>query len=587
MSILKFGNAIQNKLFLKYDESLSTSIDNWEGSLIGSRRARSKDNKKSFLSKASLLLPDAVTYDSDNNKYVTSQFRKAGESGKNTIFVVTENNLLMQFKAYGLKLPSLDGKRIVPGEASSDTQLKGLLGFYIAWLHNLESRSTESRPFDIGPSIPRAVKVPSKKLGHIEYFTNTGKASSSTDTDITAVRQYGRPHTTTNTQMYAFLYDCGLTKTYSQYTNDWEIGHIESQAHGRLAITKEAGKVGGFIDKLIQLNQYLDLASSSMLPEYDALTAAIKKDFTGKHLFMNVEMQPKGSKAAFREDPLSNQGSGALSASLNFGRTLLGMFTTDALTRSGNLKLIKRNNDLIAVKLKELYDNYLRNRATVELALRNFKNLPPTFITELESSDNIREYLTAHIVNILTSKTLGEITLKVEHKNVLLKDVSKDKAKSSALISEIIQLNKGITASLKRIKKEISEPSKQSQKPSGPAAQLRTLGGQFTSLVSIQNILNQGLASQIQKNMGKGDRRDILNYRTGRFAEAARVETMSRSREGMITAFYSYMRNPYATFSFGGAQSSPATRDPKLLISRSIREIGATMVGNRMRAVLV
>ena len=116
---------------------------------------------------------------------------------------------------------------------------------------------------------------------------------------------------------------------------------------------------------------------------------------------------------------------------------------------------------------------------------------------------------------------------------------------------------------------------------------LRTLGGQFTSLVSIQNLLNQGLASQIQKNMGTGSSKNILNYRTGRLAESAKVETMSQSREGMITAFYSYMRNPYATFSFGGQQANPASRDPKLLISKSIREIGATMVGNRMRAVLV
>jgi hypothetical protein len=87
--------------------------------------------------------------------------------------------------------------------------------------------------------------------------------------------------------------------------------------------------------------------------------------------------------------------------------------------------------------------------------------------------------------------------------------------------------------------------------------------------------------------MGTGARKDILNYQTGRFAESAKVEKMSQSREGMITAFYSYMRNPYATFSTGGAQESPATRDPKLLISKSIREIGATMVENRMRAVLV
>ena len=117
--------------------------------------------------------------------------------------------------------------------------------------------------------------------------------------------------------------------------------------------------------------------------------------------------------------------------------------------------------------------------------------------------------------------------------------------------------------------------------------QVRNTAGQFTSLVSLQNILNQTLHAQIQKNMGTGSSKNILNYRTGRLAESAKVESMSQSREGMITAFYSYMRNPYGTFSTGGAQESPATRDPKLLISKSIREIGATMVNNRMRAVLV
>jgi len=120
-----------------------------------------------------------------------------------------------------------------------------------------------------------------------------------------------------------------------------------------------------------------------------------------------------------------------------------------------------------------------------------------------------------------------------------------------------------------------------------PAPQMRSLTGQFTSLISLQNILNQSLASQIQKNMGTGERKDILNYRTGRFADSAKVERMSASREGMITAFYSYMKNPYATFSEGGRQSSPRSRDPKLLIARSIREIAAAQVANRMRAVAI
>jgi hypothetical protein len=85
--------------------------------------------------------------------------------------------------------------------------------------------------------------------------------------------------------------------------------------------------------------------------------------------------------------------------------------------------------------------------------------------------------------------------------------------------------------------------------------------------------------------MGDGNSRNVLNYRTGRLASSARVERLSESRNGMITAFYSYMRNPYATFSSGGKQQNPRSRDPKLLISKSIREIATEQVGNRLRAV--
>lgn len=107
------------------------------------------------------------------------------------------------------------------------------------------------------------------------------------------------------------------------------------------------------------------------------------------------------------------------------------------------------------------------------------------------------------------------------------------------------------------------------------------------SLAPLQTLINNSLHDQIRENMGSGDRADILNYRTGRLASSARVERLTQSRQGMITAFYTYMKNPYATFSDGGLQSSPRTRDPKLLISKSIREIGAQVVSNRMRAVLV
>lgn len=112
-------------------------------------------------------------------------------------------------------------------------------------------------------------------------------------------------------------------------------------------------------------------------------------------------------------------------------------------------------------------------------------------------------------------------------------------------------------------------------------------GAPRIDLLSLQRLINASLVERVKQNMGRGDRRDILNLRTGRFAESVKVERLSESRQGMITAFYTYMKNPYATFSEGGRQQNPRSRDPKLLISKSIREIAAQEVANRMRAVLV
>lgn len=109
----------------------------------------------------------------------------------------------------------------------------------------------------------------------------------------------------------------------------------------------------------------------------------------------------------------------------------------------------------------------------------------------------------------------------------------------------------------------------------------------IVDLPMLMMFINSNLHEQMKKNMGTGNRRDVLNYRTGRLAMSAKVERLSESRQGMITAFYSYMKNPYATFSRGGRQEQPYTRDPKSLISKSIRELAGKQVANRMRAVLV
>lgn len=108
-----------------------------------------------------------------------------------------------------------------------------------------------------------------------------------------------------------------------------------------------------------------------------------------------------------------------------------------------------------------------------------------------------------------------------------------------------------------------------------------------STLTSLFTLINTHLQDVVSANMGDGNSKNVLNYRTGRFASSVKLERLSQTREGMITAFYTYMRNPYGTFSEGGRQQSPRSRDPKLLISKSIREIAATKVANRLRAVLV
>jgi hypothetical protein len=116
--------------------------------------------------------------------------------------------------------------------------------------------------------------------------------------------------------------------------------------------------------------------------------------------------------------------------------------------------------------------------------------------------------------------------------------------------------------------------------PSAP--KLRNLQGRFTSTANLQVLLNVQLQQQIKDNMT----RPALQNQTGRFAESVKVERMSQSREGMITAFYSYMKSPYQTFEPGFKQGS-AARNPKTLISKSIREIASGLVGNRLRAVSI
>ena len=107
---------------------------------------------------------------------------------------------------------------------------------------------------------------------------------------------------------------------------------------------------------------------------------------------------------------------------------------------------------------------------------------------------------------------------------------------------------------------------------------LRDRKGQFTSTASIQNIIQAQITEKVKENMGTGG---SLENRTGRFAESVIITNVTQSRQGTLTAFYNYMKYPYQTFERGFKQGS-TRRDPRLLISKSIRDIATKLVSRKL-----
>ena len=223
-----------------------------------------------------------------------------------------------------------------------------------------------------------------------------------------------------------------------------------------------------------------------------------------------------------------------------------------------------------------LYTNALRRYFSPE-------NNAGSIAKDLRTKDSAGDKFIGRLINARGSPSMVDlIALEIASK------IDRQKRKTSYSIPS----SKVATISQKVDTKALKDKTKKALVEINKAISLvRTIVPGTTSTTAptanLEALLRDRLALQIRKNMGTGSATNVLNYQTGRFADSATIERTTTSREGMISVFYNYMKNPYAPFSEGGAQQSPKTRDPKLLISKSIREIGASLVGNRMRAVLV
>lgn len=200
-------------------------------------------------------------------------------------------------------------------------------------------------------------------------------------------------------------------------------------------------------------------------------------------------------------------------------------------------------------------------------------------------------------------------------------DIAIDKVRVLGIISLLVKAESGIEEKLKKflqspeftsqviqikgsnsIQEDFEEAFKQTiegkkvalpkHSKKGPQkAAVRDKEGKFASLINLKLLINSKLHDRIKANMGKGSARSILNYRTGRFAglfgNSAEVRSLAVDREGTVTAFYTYMKYPYQTFEPGFKQGAPASRDPRILISKSIRQIATSLIKNRLRIIPV
>lgn len=385
-----------------------------------------------------------------------------------------------------------------------------------------------------------------------------------------------------------------LEKYFSN--NPQDIGHVFSFANTLLSRTKIAARASmlkaaesslksarniGDIKGIQEAELYLkstlieldalDAFIDSMvdvLEEYDIASSPIK----GLDLEINAKYRKTASNWAFTwESSAEQQKVGSKLATIlgNIKQTKIGGKGVRGLFASLSLKpsteVVKEVLDNF---IKEFVDKSISSPSSSALNILQQKSSPK--LAEL-IQDKLRESLGA--TTLYASEYSGSINLK---------SIPLVSTKKVGNTRQAVNNTKTAKNKVAKIKRAVNKQLANLKSPNT----LRSIKGQFTSLASLQTLLNMALTDQIRKNMGTGTREDILNYRTGRFAESVKVNRLSQSREGMISAFYSYMKNPYATFSASGQQGVPQTRDPKALISKSIREVLSTQVTNRMRAVL-
>jgi hypothetical protein len=151
---------------------------------------------------------------------------------------------------------------------------------------------------------------------------------------------------------------------------------------------------------------------------------------------------------------------------------------------------------------------------------------------------------------------------------------SKELSRATTTINDTIQVNTIIT------KESIKSRNKIDLSPvlDGLDASVENNSGN-TNWASLITIINAKLPERVAKNMVAPG----LVYRTGRFAQSAKVVNVQTTKEGYPSVVFDYQRDPYDVFDStkGAAPWKTPARDPRALVDRSVREIVQEMAIGR------
>lgn len=248
----------------------------------------------------------------------------------------------------------------------------------------------------------------------------------------------------------------------------------------------------------------------------------------------------------------------------------------------------KPSSYLVEMQLKEDNEEAGKSQALYSRAIRKFFNPGEVSFKSGDSAGPMQKILEDNLQKLVSSKGSPSYLDLLEEYIANVIRYGKAEEKTYSVSSTFISKSKSAKVDTSEYSKQVKKDKEAVKRLKAKVASLRAGPKIDLPILSrLQPILEGSIRDQVEKNMGTGNSTKVLNYRTGRFADSVKIERLTQSRAGMVTVFYSYMKNPYSTFSEGGRQQYPKSRDPKLLISKSIREIAAKEAYTNLRSVNV